>query len=186
MSADVAVGSAVVCAVVAVGAVGIAAGGSAVGNADACGDSAVVGSTVRVSAHTTRATTASAQTAMMIMVAGELAGSFESCLFLLIGEDATSKRGHANAFRHATLAVFSGTVMSDLSLRDVRIEKRQLLEREGIQVHPDRYERTHTLKQIMTLEPGTKVRAAGRVGQLRKFGKLTFERFEPTSQTRRR
>src|SRR5688500_1967179 len=64
--------------------------------------------------------------------------------------------------------------MSDQSLRDVRIEKRQLLEREGIQVHPDRYERTHTLKQTMTLAPGTHVRAAGRVGQLRKFGKLTF------------
>jgi lysyl-tRNA synthetase class 2 len=68
--------------------------------------------------------------------------------------------------------------MSDQSLRDVRIEKRELLEREGIQVHPDRFERTHTLRETMTLERGTKVRAAGRVGQLRKFGKLTFATLE--------
>jgi lysyl-tRNA synthetase, class II len=64
--------------------------------------------------------------------------------------------------------------MAEQSLRDVRIEKRQLLEREGIQVHPDRFERTHTLREIMSLPDGTHVRAAGRVGQLRKFGKLTF------------
>ncbi len=68
--------------------------------------------------------------------------------------------------------------MSDQSLRDVRIEKRALLEREGMQVHPDRFARTHTLREIMGLAPGTKVRAAGRVGQLRKFGKLTFATLE--------
>lgn len=68
--------------------------------------------------------------------------------------------------------------MAEQSLRDVRIEKRNLLEREGIQVHPDRFERTHTLHDVMKLEPGTKVRAAGRVGQLRKFGKLTFATLE--------
>lgn len=68
--------------------------------------------------------------------------------------------------------------MAEQSLRDVRIEKRNLLEREGIQVHPDRFERTHTLREVMKLEPGTKVRAAGRVGQLRKFGKLTFATLE--------
>jgi lysyl-tRNA synthetase class 2 len=68
--------------------------------------------------------------------------------------------------------------MAEQSLRDIRIEKRELLEREGIQVHPDRFERTHTLRETMTLPPGTKVRAAGRVGQLRKFGKLTFATLE--------
>jgi lysyl-tRNA synthetase class 2 len=68
--------------------------------------------------------------------------------------------------------------MSEHSLRDVRIEKRQLLEREGVQVHPDRFERTHTLREIMSLPDGTHVRAAGRVGQLRKFGKLTFATLE--------
>jgi lysyl-tRNA synthetase class 2 len=68
--------------------------------------------------------------------------------------------------------------MAEQSLRDVRIEKRNLLEREGVQVHPDRFERTHTLSEVMKLEPGTKVRAAGRVGQLRKFGKLTFATLE--------
>ena len=68
--------------------------------------------------------------------------------------------------------------MADQSLRDVRIEKRQLLEREGVQVHPDRFERTHTLREILELPVGTHVRAAGRVGQLRKFGKLTFATLE--------
>ncbi|HEX2120688.1 MAG TPA: lysine--tRNA ligase [Thermoanaerobaculia bacterium] len=64
--------------------------------------------------------------------------------------------------------------MAEHSLREVRIEKRQLLEREGLQVHPDRFERTHTIRETMSAQPGTKVRTAGRVGQLRKFGKLTF------------
>jgi lysyl-tRNA synthetase class 2 len=68
--------------------------------------------------------------------------------------------------------------MAEQSLRDVRIEKRNLLEREGIQAHPDRFARTHTLAETMKLEPGTKVRTAGRVGQLRKFGKLTFATLE--------
>ena len=68
--------------------------------------------------------------------------------------------------------------MAEQSLRDVRIEKRQLLEREGVQIHPERFERTHTLREVMTLEIGTRVRAAGRVGQLRKFGKLTFATLE--------
>ena len=72
----------------------------------------------------------------------------------------------------------SATTMAEQSLRDVRIDKRQLFEREGIQVHPDRFERTHTLQQVMTLAPGTHVRAAGRLGQLRKFGKLTFATLE--------
>jgi lysyl-tRNA synthetase, class II len=68
--------------------------------------------------------------------------------------------------------------MEQQSLRDVRIEKRELLEREGVQIHPDRFERTHTLRQTMDLAPGERVRAAGRVGQLRKFGKLTFATLE--------
>lgn len=68
--------------------------------------------------------------------------------------------------------------MAEQSLRDVRIEKRQLLEREGVQVHPDRFERTHTLREVMGLVAGAPVRAAGRIGQLRKFGKLTFATLE--------
>ncbi|HYO77605.1 MAG TPA: lysine--tRNA ligase [Thermoanaerobaculia bacterium] len=68
--------------------------------------------------------------------------------------------------------------MADQSLRHVRIEKRELLEREGLQVHPDRFERTHTLRETMGLAPGTPVRTAGRVGQMRKFGKLTFATLE--------
>ena len=68
--------------------------------------------------------------------------------------------------------------MTEQSLRDVRIEKRHLLEKEGVPVHPDRFERTHTLRETMSLTDGTKVRAAGRVGQLRKFGKLTFATLE--------
>lgn len=64
--------------------------------------------------------------------------------------------------------------MAEQSLREVRIEKRKLLETEGLQVHPDRFERTHTIRETMEAKPGTHVRTAGRVGQLRKFGKLTF------------
>ena len=68
--------------------------------------------------------------------------------------------------------------MTEHSLRDVRVEKREALEAAGIQVHPERFERTHTLRETMSLAPGTKVRTAGRVGQLRKFGKLTFATLE--------
>lgn len=68
--------------------------------------------------------------------------------------------------------------MESQSLRDVRIEKRELLEREGVQVHPERFERTHTLRQTMDLTPGERVRTAGRIGQVRKFGKLTFATLE--------
>src|SRR5436189_5611374 len=64
--------------------------------------------------------------------------------------------------------------MAEQSLRDVRIDKRTLLEKEGVQVHPDRFERTHTIDETMKATDGTKVRTAGRIGQLRKFGKLTF------------
>jgi len=68
--------------------------------------------------------------------------------------------------------------MAEQSLRDVRIEKRKLLEAEGIQIHPERFERTHTIRQTMEAKPGEKVRTAGRIGQLRKFGKLTFATLE--------
>ncbi|MFP5245756.1 MAG: lysine--tRNA ligase [Thermoanaerobaculia bacterium] len=68
--------------------------------------------------------------------------------------------------------------MAEQSLRDVRIEKRKLLEGAGIQVHPDRFDRTHTLREVMSLGDGAEVRAAGRLGQLRKFGKLTFATLE--------
>ena len=64
--------------------------------------------------------------------------------------------------------------MAEQSLREVRIDKRTLLEKEGVQVHPDRFERTHTIAETMKATDGTKVRTAGRIGQLRKFGKLTF------------
>lgn len=60
-------------------------------------------------------------------------------------------------------------------LRQTRLEKRERLEREGVDVHPDRFERTHTLREAMELEEGTTgVRTAGRVMQVRRMGKLTF------------
>ncbi|HEX8171674.1 MAG TPA: lysine--tRNA ligase [Thermoanaerobaculia bacterium] len=68
--------------------------------------------------------------------------------------------------------------MAEPTLREVRIEKRQALEAAGISVHPDRFERTHTLAEVMSLGDGVAVRAAGRLGQLRKFGKLTFATLE--------
>lgn len=59
-------------------------------------------------------------------------------------------------------------------LRQTRLEKRQRLEAAGVQAHPERYERTHTLAEAMRLPEGTPVRVAGRIVQVRRMGKLTF------------
>jgi lysyl-tRNA synthetase class 2 len=60
-------------------------------------------------------------------------------------------------------------------LRQARLEKRERLEAAGVQAHPERYERTHTLREAMDLPEGTEgVRVAGRVVQVRRMGKLTF------------
>jgi len=65
--------------------------------------------------------------------------------------------------------------MAEQSLRDVRIEKRQLLEREGIPVHPDRFDRTHTLREVMSLPDGTPVRATCTV-QVKEANSLSFKK----------
>ncbi len=66
--------------------------------------------------------------------------------------------------------------MGDISeLKKVRLEKEQRLVEEGINIHPERYEVTHSLKDSRTLEDGTKnVRVAGRVMSKRKMGKISF------------
>lgn len=66
--------------------------------------------------------------------------------------------------------------MGDISeLKRVRLEKEQLLQEQGINIHPERYEVTHSLKDARLLEDGTKaVRVAGRVMSKRKMGKISF------------
>ena len=66
--------------------------------------------------------------------------------------------------------------MGDISeLKRVRLEKEKLLEEQGINIHPERYEITHSLKDARVLEDGTKgVRVAGRILSKRKMGKISF------------
>ena len=66
--------------------------------------------------------------------------------------------------------------MGDISeLKRVRLEKEQLLQEQGINIHPERYEVTHSLKDARELADGTKaVRVAGRVMSKRKMGKISF------------
>ena len=66
--------------------------------------------------------------------------------------------------------------MGDISeLKKVRLEKEQKLKDLGINVHPERYEITHSLKDVRKLEEGVKnVRVAGRVMSKRKMGKISF------------
>ena len=66
--------------------------------------------------------------------------------------------------------------MGDISeLKRVRLEKEQLLKDQGINIHPERYEVTHSLKDSRELADGTKgVRVAGRVLSKRKMGKISF------------
>ena len=66
--------------------------------------------------------------------------------------------------------------MADINeLMQVRKEKMQKLIDNGINVHPERYERTHSIKDARELEDGTtNVSIAGRVMSKRKLGKISF------------
>lgn len=66
--------------------------------------------------------------------------------------------------------------MGDISeLKKVRLEKEEKLKELGVNIHPERYEVTHALKEARLLEDGTKnVRVAGRVMSKRKMGKISF------------
>lgn len=60
-------------------------------------------------------------------------------------------------------------------LRKVREEKQDKLRQAGINVRPDRYSITHSLKDARNLDEGvTGVRVAGRVMSKRKMGKISF------------
>lgn len=60
-------------------------------------------------------------------------------------------------------------------LRRVREEKQEKLRQANINVRPDRFEVTHTLKEARELEEGIQnVRVAGRVMSKRKMGKISF------------
>lgn len=60
-------------------------------------------------------------------------------------------------------------------LRKVREEKQEKLRQAGVNVRPDRYNITHSLKDARNLEEGiTGVRVAGRVMSKRKMGKISF------------
>lgn len=60
-------------------------------------------------------------------------------------------------------------------LRRVREEKVQKLREYGVNVHPERFNTTHSLKEVMKLDEGAEnVRVAGRVMSKRKMGKISF------------
>lgn len=63
--------------------------------------------------------------------------------------------------------------------RDRRIEKLGQLREDGLEVYPDRYERTHTLAAARDLAEGTTgVRLCGRLLAKRDMGKLTFAKIQ--------
>ena len=66
--------------------------------------------------------------------------------------------------------------MADIKeLKQVRLEKMNKLIDNNINVHPERYEITHTLKDVREQADGTKdVSIAGRVMSKRKLGKISF------------
>ena len=66
--------------------------------------------------------------------------------------------------------------MGDISeLKKVREDKEAKLKEYGVNTRPDSFKYTHTLKEVMALEPGTKdVSVAGRVMSKRKMGKISF------------
>ena len=66
--------------------------------------------------------------------------------------------------------------MGDISeLKKVRLEKEQKLVDLGVNIHPERYDTTHSLKTVRDLEEGTTgVRVAGRIMSKRKMGKIGF------------
>ena len=66
--------------------------------------------------------------------------------------------------------------MADIKeLMQVRRDKMQKLIDNGVNVHPERYERTHQIKEARELPDGTKdVSIAGRVMSKRKLGKISF------------
>ena len=77
--------------------------------------------------------------------------------------------------------------MADIKeLMQVRRDKMQKLIDNGVNVHPERYERTHTIKDARELPDGTKdVSIAGRVMSKRKLGKR-FRRTSSISYKKRR
>lgn len=66
--------------------------------------------------------------------------------------------------------------MADINeLMQVRKDKMQKLIDAGVNVHPERYEITNSIKEARTLEDGTKnISLAGRIMSKRKLGKISF------------
>lgn len=63
----------------------------------------------------------------------------------------------------------------DNEYRRVRIEKMEKLRAEGVNPYPERFERTHLLKDVATMADGKAgVAVAGRVMTIRMMGKLSF------------
>jgi lysyl-tRNA synthetase class 2 len=63
--------------------------------------------------------------------------------------------------------------------REVRVGKLERLREEGVHVYPDRYERTHTLREVGELEEGARVvRICGRLVAKRVMGKRTFAKLQ--------
>jgi lysyl-tRNA synthetase class 2 len=58
--------------------------------------------------------------------------------------------------------------------RENRLAKLTKLKEAGVHPHPERFERSHSVKELSALAVGTKVSAAGRIVRMRDMGKITF------------
>jgi|GEM_PF-4408165 len=64
--------------------------------------------------------------------------------------------------------------MLDNPERANRLAKLEKLKSAGIHPHPERFERTHTVADILPLALGVRVKTAGRLVRMRDMGKITF------------
>lgn len=65
--------------------------------------------------------------------------------------------------------------MTEEKIRQVKLDKIEQLREQGINPYPERFERTHTLKEAAELAEGVAgVRICGRIVSRREFGKLSF------------
>ncbi len=68
--------------------------------------------------------------------------------------------------------------------QNVRLDKVKIMREKGINPYPERFERSHSLREAAELDEGKAgVKLAGRVMLVRKFGKLTFATIKDVSGT---
>lgn len=58
--------------------------------------------------------------------------------------------------------------------REIRLQKIEKLRSKNINPYPEKFDKTHTLKQCFELKQGAEVKTAGRIMQIREMGKIIF------------